>query len=100
MGCFDRTLVGTYIIIQLNTAFENENVSLYRDDGLGIFRNLSGQEIEKKTIVHVFQEFGLSVTTKANLKVVNFIDIELDVINAANRPYRKPHDNPMYIYIN
>ena len=48
MGCFDRTLVGTYIIIQLNTAFENENVSLYRDDGLGIFRNLSGQEIEKK----------------------------------------------------
>ena len=50
--------------------------------------------------MHVFQEFGLSVTTKANPKVVNFIDIEPDLINATYRPYRKPHDNPMYIYIN
>lgn len=60
MGCFDRTLVGTYIIIQLNTAFENENVSLYRDDGLGIFRNLSGQEIErkKKQLCMCFKNLG------------------------------------------
>ena len=46
MGYFDGVevcgLVGTYILSHLNTVFENENVGLYRDDGLGIFRNLSG----------------------------------------------------------
>ena len=46
MRYFDGTevceLVGTYRLSQLNTAIENENVGLYRDDGLGIFRNLSG----------------------------------------------------------
>lgn len=68
--------------------------------GLEYLEIFQGKKLKKKTIVHVFQESGLSVTTKANLKVVNFIDIELDVINAAYRPYRKPHDNPMYIFIN
>ena len=41
MGCFDGAevceLVGTYILSQLNLVFENENVGLYRDGGLGIF---------------------------------------------------------------
>ena len=49
MGCFDGTevceLVGTSILSQLNSVFENENVALYRDDGLGICRNLSELEI-------------------------------------------------------
>ena len=74
----------------------------YRDDGLGIFRNLSGPEIERKrkAIVCVFKECGLSITTKANLKVVNFLDMQLDLINGTYRPYRKPNDNLMYIDIN
>ena len=46
MGYFDGAevceLVGPYRLTQLNTVFENENAGLYRDDGLGIFRNLSG----------------------------------------------------------
>ena len=64
MGCFDEVevceLVGTYILSQSNTVFENENVDLYRDDGLGIFRNLSGPEVERKrkAIVRVFKECG------------------------------------------
>ena len=52
MGCFDRAevceLVGTYILTQLDTVFKNENIGFYRDDGLGIFRNLSGPAIERK----------------------------------------------------
>ena len=69
-------LEGTYILSQLNTVFENENFGLYRDDGLGTFRNLSGPEIKRKrkANVCVFKECGLSITTKANLKVVNFLD--------------------------
>ena len=41
-------LVGTHILRRLNTGFENKNMGLYRDNGVGIFRNLSGPEIEKK----------------------------------------------------
>ena len=94
MRCFDEAevceLVGTYILSQLNTVFENENVSLYRDDGIGIFRNLSGPEIERKrkAIVCVFKQCSLSITTKANLKVVNFLDIQLGFINGTYQPYR------------
>ena len=106
MGCFDRAevceLVGTHILTQLDTVFKNENVGLYRDDGLGIFRNLSGPAIERKrkAIVCVFKKCGLSITTKANLKALNFLDIQLDLINSSYRPYRTPNDNPMYIDIN
>ena len=101
MGCFDEAevceLVGIYILSQLNTVFENENVGLYRDNGLG-----PGPEIERKrkAIVRAFKEFGLSITSKVNLKVVNFLDIQLDLVNGTYRPYRKPNDSPMYIDIN
>lgn len=78
--------------------FENENVGLYRDDQLRIFRNLSGLEFVRKikAVVRVFKKCVLSVTTKANLKVVNFLDIKLGRTNSTYRPYRKPNDNPIY----
>ena len=78
--------------------FENENIGLYRDDQPRIFRNLSGPEFVRKikAVVRVFKKCVLSVTTKANLKVVKFLDIQLGRINSTYRPYRKPNDNPMY----
>ena len=92
----------TYILSQLNTVFENESLGLYRNDGLGIFRNFSWPKIERKknTIVHVFKECVLLITTKASLKVVNFLDIQQDLINGTYGPYRKRNNNPMYVDIN
>ena len=34
------------------------------------------------------------------LKVVQFLDIELDLINNSYKPYKKPNHNPMYINVN
>ena len=52
MECFDGAevceLVGVYILHLLKTVMRKENVGLYRDDGLGILRNSSGPEIERK----------------------------------------------------
>ena len=49
MGCYDRAevceLVGCYILNQLSTVMR-ELVGLYRDDSLGIMKNMSGPEIE------------------------------------------------------
>ena len=107
MGCLDKAevcdLTGLYILSKIKSVFENQNdVGLYRDDGLRILRNLSGPQIERvrKEIIKIFKECGLSITTKTNLKVVQFLDIELDLINNTYSPYKKSNDNPMYINVN
>ena len=95
MGCLDGAeicdLTSLYILIKIKTVFENQNDSrLYRDNGLGILRNLSGPRIEKvrNEITTIFKECGSSITTKTNLKVMQFLDIELDLINNTYRSYK------------
>ena len=50
--------------------------------------------------MHVFKECRLSITTKANLTVVSFLEVELHLINCIYRSYRKPNENPVHIDIN
>ena len=107
MGCLDGAevcdLTGLCILSKIKTVLENQNdVRLYRDDGFGILRKLSGPQIERvrEEIIKIFEERGLSITTKTNVKVIQFLDIELDLINNTYRPYKKPDDNPMYINVN
>ena len=107
MRCLDRSevcdLTGLYILSKIKSVFENQNdVGLYRDDGLGILRNISGPQIEKvrKEIIKIFKEWGSPIATKTNLKVVQFLDIKLDLLNNTYRPYKKPNNNPMYINLN
>ena len=44
---------------------------LYRDDGLGVLRNLPVHETERlrKNVVQIFKDCGLSITSKTNLKI-------------------------------
>ena len=46
MGCFE--LVETYIQSKLTNIMNKEDVGLYRDDNLGIFKNISRPEIGRK----------------------------------------------------
>ena len=62
MGCFDGAevcdLTGLYILSKIRSVFESQNdVRLYRDNGLGILRNLSGPQIERvrKEIITIFK---------------------------------------------
>ena len=53
MGCHDGAeickLVGTFILNKTSSIMqEQNNVGLYRDDGLGIFRNLLWPNAERK----------------------------------------------------
>ena len=54
-------------------------VGLYRDDGLVI--NLSGPEIKKKriAIIKQFKKCGLKITRQTILKIVNFLDVEMNL---------------------
>ena len=62
-------------------------------------RNLSGPEVERKRkeVIKLFKENGLSITIEANLKTVNFLDVELDLNSNKYRPYRKPDNIPIYV---
>ena len=103
MGSYDGAevceLVGLYILFKLRRICDRENIGLYRDDGLAVFKDKSGPELEriKKEIVKSFKELGLRIVIHMNLKIVNFLDITLDLTSSTYSPYRKPNDNPLYI---
>ena len=81
MGCYDgaevRELVGADMLIQLTYCVNKKSIGLYRGDGLGVFRNISKPETErkKKKVVKIFKEFGLSIIIQCNLNSVDFLDI-------------------------
>ena len=53
----------------------------------------------KKRICQIFQENGLKITIQANLKVVDFLDITLDLENNSYKPYTKPNSSILYVNV-
>ena len=45
----------------------------------------------------IFKQQGLSITIEANHKVVNFLDVNLDLNTGIYKPYMKPNDSPVYV---
>ena len=74
-------------------------VGLYRDDSLGVLRNYSGPESERKQkkIIKVFKDYGLSITIETNIRIVNFLETTFDLMNNTYKPYQKPNEEPLYI---
>ena len=72
---------------------------LYRDDGLAI-SDLSPRDTEntKKNICEIFREYNLSITIEANLKVVTFLDVQLDLEKGSFKPFNKPNNNLNYVH--
>ena len=66
----------------LSKKYSSNNIGLYRDDGLSVFRNIvSGQEAEKpkKIIQKFFKDKGLQLIIKGNLKIVDYLDVTLNL---------------------
>ena len=57
-------------------------MGLYRDDGLGTFKNMSGPEVErnKKQLLKILKNNELSITVKTDIKTANFLDIHFDLV--------------------
>ena len=62
----------------LSKKYSSNNISLYRDDGLSVIRNFSGQKAEKhkKIIQKIFKNKGLQIIITCNLKIVDYLDIK------------------------
>lgn len=103
MGSYDGAevceLVGLFMLHKLDQKFtNNKNIGLYRDDGLAAFRNMGPRTADKtrKLFIETFAESGLRITIESNLKVVNFLDITLNLHNGKYYPYGKPGNPPLH----
>ena len=90
-------LVGLYLLSQLSDL--SLEIGLYRDDGLGVCNQSPRQaELTKKKLCRIFKENGLNITADANLKSVNFLDVNFNLETDTYRPYMKPNDTPTYVH--
>ena len=100
-GCYDgvevNELVGSHLLNKLSNIVDKELVGLYSYDRLGVLQNLSGPQTERKrkTIVKLFKNCGLTITIQANLRIVNFFDVQLNLVTSTYQPYRKPDNRPV-----
>ena len=101
MGSFDGAefceLVGLFLLSQLQ--YLNINVGLNRDDGLAV-TNQTPRNTDKikKEICKIFKENGLSITADVNKKVVDFLDVTLNLSTGLYQPYHKPNSKINYIH--
>ena len=102
MGAYDGAevceLVGTFLLDKICEKYEKNNIGLYRDDGLSVFKNKSGTQLEriKKNLQNTFKDFGLEIVAESNLKIVNYLDVTLNLNNGFFKPYHKPDDIIQY----
>ena len=70
-------LIGIILLNLLGNQYDTKNIGLYRDDGLSIFKNCSGLQMEKikKYLQKVFKNNGLDVIIECNMKVGNYSDV-------------------------
>ena len=77
----------------------NVNVGLYRDDVLATCTKSPKQvEAIKKEMCKIVKHNSLKITIKANEKVVDFLDITLNMRTAIYKLYKKPNSNLTYIH--
>ena len=105
MGSFDSTpiadIVGKYILDKLIRFLNLNNLGIYRDDGLISIPNSNGSltsKIQKKDI-RAFKYMGLEIEISSNLKIVNFLDVTLNLNDDYYKPFSKTNGIPTYINV-
>ena len=101
MGSFDSAesceLVDAYLLHSIKEK-HGYNFGLYRDDGLGVTQASPRQaEQIKKDLCDVFGKHGFKITIEANKKIVNFLDVTLNLSSGKHMPYNKPNNIPLYV---
>ena len=63
-------LVGLFILNDLCNEYGKDNIGLYRNDGLAIFKHRSGPQAERirRDITRRFKTHGLNITIQTNMK--------------------------------
>ena len=96
-----RKFASLFILNDLCNIYGKENIGLYRDDRLAVFKNLTGPQADRirNGITRHFKTHGLNITIQTNLKIVNYLDVTFNLNNGTYYPYRKPNSQPLYINV-
>ena len=79
---------------------EEMNAGLYRDDMLGV-TELVGKEAErlKQKISDIFKVYGLKVKVEVNKKVVDYLNVTLNLLDGSHRDFTKPGQVINYVHV-
>ena len=100
MGSWDGAeatdLCGLFLLSKIRHL--NADFVLYRDDGLAVTR-LNPKQVEdlKKELHRIFKRYGLSITTDVNHKIVNFLDVTLNLNDGNVTPFMKENNTILYV---
>lgn len=103
MGAYDGAeiceLVGCLLLNTLNKCIDPSNHSLYRDGGLIIIDKYphSENDVIRKKLIWIFKKFGFKLDIQINLKVTDYLDVNLDLRDATISPFKKNKQQPRYI---
>ena len=103
MGSHDSVEVCELIGLFLLKEIREQNLYItaggYRDDFLAISGNTTAQNEHqiKNKICEIFRQNGFKITIKANLKILDFFDVTLDLSSGIYKPYIKPNNSPVYV---
>jgi len=75
-----------------------DTIGLYRDDGLAKSQGPTRtSERTKKQICKRFANKNLKITIEVNKKVVNYLDVTLDLNTGKHYPFMKPGNVPSHV---
>ena len=106
MGTYDGVevceLVGSLLLDQLSNKYNKKGYGLHRDDCLAVLKNKSGPQAEsiKKDFQKNFQRNDLNIVIKCNLKIVDYLDVTLNLVNNTYKRFSKPKNEIIYIIRN
>ena len=104
IGAFDKAevceAVGNFLFYQLSKNYNKKDIGLYRDDGLAIFKNVSGSTAEKikKDIQKLFKDNHLNITVQCNLKM-STISMSLSIFLMLRTDHFASPTTKSHIYI-
>ena len=98
-GAETTDLVGLFLLDKLK-GLEEMDAGLYRDDMLGV-TELEGKEAEKlkQKISDIFKTYGLKVKVEVNKKVVDYLNVSLNLLDGSHRDFMKPGQVLNYVHV-
>ena len=97
MGAYDGVevsgLVGNYLLYELSTLYEKQDIGLHTDERLAVFKNKSGPESKKnkKSIQTISWENKLKITIQCNLKIADYLNATFNLTDSSDRPFNKTY---------
>ena len=75
--------------------YNKNNIGLDRDHGLAVFKNISGPQAEKikKHFQNIFRKNNLNIMVRCNLKIVDYLDVTLNLSDGSYKPLHKPNSD-------